>query len=88
MDYTVWINTDGTLGINPPIDEYDGMKIDIVIGINRYGEVTSIETRKDALLALYDEYQTNENIKDGDTFTFRGESKPFAMASGIHVLPC
>lgn len=35
--------------------------------------------------ALYDELQTNDNLKDGDTFTYRG--KVIARADGIHVVP-
>lgn len=38
----------------------------------------------DALAALYDERQTNENLNDGDQFTYRG--KVVARVAGLHVV--
>jgi hypothetical protein len=87
-NYTVMIDkNEGLLRIAPPIGYYDGMEINFVLLLSPYGDVMSVITEKDALLALYDEYQTNENIKEGDTFTFRGESEPFARAESVHIVP-
>ncbi len=87
-NYTIMIDrNEGFLRIAPPIGHYDGKDINIILLLSPYGDVMSLITEKDALLALYDEYQTNEVIKEGDTFTFRGESEPFALAEGVHIIP-
>lgn len=90
MNYTVQIEADGVLSINPPIGKIDGEPITTVFLIKEVGfgkEVLAIRTKKDAIVALYDEYQTSDVLKDGDTFTLKGEEQPFAYASGVHILP-
>lgn len=65
---------------------------DVVRGVNVFfggmGEGSKFETWQDAIHAsLYDAYQVDENLKEGDTFVaeYLGETARFACES-VHVV--
>ena len=86
MNYKVTLKG-GDLWIRPPIRAEDGEESMVLLVDPKYGDVVGIKDKKGALIALYDELQVNDRLKDGDTFTLRGETKPFAVVEGVDVVP-
>jgi len=89
VNYKVWVNpkNDVFLQISPALrDEFSGDKMNELIYTNGI-EALSIATKRDALRVLYDTYQGDSGLKEGDTFTFKGDKRPFAVARGVHIIP-
>jgi len=86
MNYSVTLRK-GDLRIRPPIRVEDKDESTVLLVDPKYGDVISIQDKRGALVALYDELQVNDRLRDGDTFTLHSEAKPFAMISGVDVIP-
>lgn len=96
MNYTVRLSR-GILHVSPPIykSDRDGdpaweqhpRKDSLVLEEGFPGEVLDIHTKADMVAALYDAYQTSDILQEGDTFILKGESQPFAVCRGVHVIP-
>ncbi len=88
MNYTIVATTGPLLYTDPPMKDYKtGEVIPNLIYVNKYDEPTDIENEYHALMALYDGHQTNNIFHDGDTFTMKGKTKPFAEVKGVDVIP-
>ena len=86
MNYKV-TPSKGSLWIRPPIRVEDEDESMVLLVDPKYGDVIDIRNKKGVLIALYDELQVNDILKDGDTFTLHGKTRPFAVVDGVDVVP-
>ena len=87
MKYTIHVRAP-FLTVSPPIVDADtGESIKEILYTTRHGEVGEIKGEHEALITLYDFHQTHNALKDGDTFTWRGKPKPFAIVEDVDIRP-
>ena len=88
MNWIVWTPSGGgDLRISPPLTDSFGQLDTILYVASTSDDIRPVRTKMEAIKALYDQYQTSAEMSDGDTFTWRGESRPFARAEGVHIVP-